>query len=355
MGNQGSLRKGDIVKFSLSSPSRVISSFFSPPFFYLSLEDGWSDEIVSQALTWKLQDTSAYWQSWQFPGFFRVPRCQGTQTSYLQFSRWFTLPCLLPKPSLLPRHPMIPPVYLIRSVSPSSKSLGTPRGAFTLPLTDSGNAGMHKAASPCLPQQLLPQLTLALRISQEIDLTASTQSWFYTPLHFELKTLLRNKIGCHELPKLILCHFSYNMWKATNLSTHVGSDGKALRLYHLQSKGRSSFIRLYPFLFIVSLSDWRVPLQLPCLSLPWWRMNESMNDSLESPVLLWAGFYITDISSTPIGCGLHKVRDFCGFYSLNSLCNIEDLFQWIFVDRIKWKAGTPWAERNDWNTMLIFM
>ena len=73
-------------------------------------------------------------------------------------------------------------------------------------------------------------------LSLAIDLTAAPQSWFYTAVYFELKALFSEKRGWHEPPKVTFYQFSYNIWKATNTLTLIGSDRKALGFYYLQGK-----------------------------------------------------------------------------------------------------------------------
>ena len=77
---------------------------------------------------------------------------------------------------------------------------------------------------------------LALQISLAIDLSAAPQSWFYLAVYCELKALFSEKRGLCEPPKVTFYHFSCNIWKATNISTLVSSDRKALGFYYLQGK-----------------------------------------------------------------------------------------------------------------------
>lgn len=140
------------------------------------------------------------------------------------------------------------------------------------------------------------------------------------------------------------------MWKATNLLTHIGSHRKALRLYHLQKRQGPLVLDCSYFnLFMVYLSNWVAPLQLQCLSLPWRRRNQWMNANFESLRLMWIRFYITDISSPPVGCGLQKVRDFCMFYSRYSPSN-KTFFSICWVD---WMNASNNLGRRKWLEHIV--
>ena len=69
-------------------------------------------------------------------------------------------------------------------------------------------------------------------------------------------------------------------------------------------------------------------------------MDEKMKASLERLKLMWTEFCFADTSFSPLGCGIHRVRDFCRFYSLISPCNKKTSFS----------EGWPnW--RNSWDNM----
>lgn len=74
---KSSVQERGMVSFSSSSMSRALSPFSPPPVLHLSREDGvqgWRLRCHHRlGMSWKLQGSSAYWWSWQFTRFFRVP------------------------------------------------------------------------------------------------------------------------------------------------------------------------------------------------------------------------------------------------------------------------------------------